>query len=142
MKVIGLDGKEYSINLTKYTIKRQSCSKLHERARSLLEYMFPYYKICEEITLPGTKTERQTKPLIADFYIHQKRLMIEVQGEQHYKHNDFFFHDKMTFFKSKSRDNLKVQWCNNNNIYLVELPFNETNDEWSIRIYGKLGVVE
>lgn len=137
MKIIGLDNKEYRWNITKYKA-RENCSKLHARARNLLTKEFPYDTICEELTLPGSKDERQTRPLFADFFIPQRKLMIEVQGEQHYKFNSHFFNNKLEFFKAQARDKSKSEWCNINEIDLVQLPYNESDEQWLQRIKDRV----
>lgn len=137
MKIIGLDTKEYTWNLTQYKA-REKCSKLHARARLLLTQEFPYDTIYEELTLPGSKDERQTRALCADFFIPTRQLMIEVQGEQHYKFNSHFFNNKIEFFRAQARDRLKAEWCTINSFMLVQLPFNETDEQWLERIRDRI----
>lgn len=137
MKIIGLNKKEYAWNLTQARKESQSASSLHIRARSILKNQFPFDVIYEELELPGIITERQNSPLFADFYIHSRRLMIEVQGEQHYKFNSFFFKNKIEFLKSQYRDNLKSSWCKLNSITLIYFPYNETDQQWLERIYNR-----
>lgn len=133
MKAIGLDGKEYPWNVVKYTGK-EACSSYHLRARNLLNKLYPYDIAYEEVVLPGIKTEISNRVLVADFYIIRLKLMIEVQGEQHYKFVQFFHANKLEFFRAKRLDSLKKQWCELNGITLVELPYNETDEEWAVRI--------
>ena len=130
MKVLGLDSKEYSWNITKYNTQSGNCSSYHERARQILTELFPYDKIYEEVVLPGVVSDFSKRPLIADFYIHFYRLMIEVQGEQHYSYNTFFHKNKLEFFRAQRLDNLKQKWCNINAIKLITLPYNKNDDEW------------
>lgn len=130
MKVVGLNQKEYSLNLTRYNRQREDCSSLHLRARILLKKLFPYDLIFEEVVLVGTQTEINYKPLMLDFYINSQKLAIEVQGSQHYKFNSFFHTNKLEFFRSRKLDKLKKQWCKLNNIRLIELPYNNTDEEW------------
>ena len=53
MLIIGLDGKEHQF---KFKSKpRNTASKLHIRARNLLNNIFPRDAISEEVMLPGTK---------------------------------------------------------------------------------------
>lgn len=137
MKVTGLDGREYSWNISKYKA-REKCSKLHARARQVLTAEFPYDTIYEELPLPGSRTERQTRILCADFFIPQRRLMVEVQGEQHYKFNSHFFDNKIEFFRAQARDRIKSDWCETNEIDLVQLPFNEDDEQWLQRIRDRL----
>ena len=134
MKVIGIDGKEYSWNFTHARLKARKPSKLHLRARDILKRVFPYDIIYEEVAIPGIKTDINSRPLFADFYIHAPRLMIEVQGEQHYKFIQFFHTNKLQFFRAAKLDRLKHQWCELNGIDLIALPYNESDEEWYNRI--------
>ena len=118
MKVLGLDGKQYSWNLAQYTSNNRNVSQLHSKARALLQEMYPMDAILEELLLPGTR-------LFADFYIHRLKMIVEVHGEQHYKYNAHFFSSKRDFLEAKKRDQDKKNWAELNGITLVELPFNE-----------------
>jgi hypothetical protein len=129
MKIKGLNEKEYTWSFQKYKGKKK-CSKYHLRARILLSNLFPFDIIYEEVPLPGSKTERQSRSLVADFWIPQRYLIIEVQGEQHYKFNPHFFNNKLDFFKAQSCDRQKIEWCDKNNITLIQLPFNKSDEEW------------
>jgi len=37
--------------------------------------------------------------------------------------------------KKKKRDRDKIEWCNINNIKYIELPYNETENQWIERMY-------
>ena len=53
-----------------------------------------------------------------DFYIPSKNIAIECQGEQHFKHCEYF--DTLESFKERQkRDQLKYELCLNNNIKLL-----------------------
>lgn len=132
MKINGLDGKEYSWSIS--SKPRNNASKHHVRARNLLKKLYPCDSISEELPLPGSKTQNN-RLLFADFYIHGRRLMIEVQGEQHTEFSMHFHKgDKRNFFKGKLRDNNKKNWCLLNGITLVQLPYNESDEQWVVRI--------
>lgn len=131
MKFIGLDGKEYSCTL-KSNIKAKS-SKLHQRARSLLKELFPFESIIEELPLLGSKTTAN-KQLYGDFFLPHKKYLIEIQGEQHEKYNSFFYDNKLDFLKAKARDSIKADWCKINEIILIKLSYNESDEEWKARI--------
>ena len=136
MKIIGLDGKTHTLNLPTKSKPKMKVSQLHAQARTLLRDTFPLDLIYEEVTLPGTKTQRSNKPLHADFFIPRQQLLIEVQGEQHYKFIYYFHTHKNEYYKAKARDADKRYWCELNNIRLVELPYNESREQWVERIQG------
>lgn len=135
MKVVGLDNRTYNWSFQKCK-PRKKCSKYHKRSRNLLKKEFPFDIVYEEVSMPGTKTERQSRSLVADFWIPQRFLIIEVQGEQHYKYNSFFFKNKIEYFKAQACDRNKKEWCDKNNIKLIELPFYELDEQWLCRIRG------
>jgi len=138
--VSGLDGIEYEWKYHAYKNQSDNSSSLHVRARNLLKTIYPFAAISEEIPLIGTLKEK----LILDLYIHTQNLAIEVQGEQHFKFNTFFFKNKQAFSKAQARDRSKVEWCKLNNIDLVTLPYDESDKQWEARIrrrgfYGEVG---
>lgn len=69
-------------------------------------------------------------PLPFDFYIElgEKRFCIECQGQQHYIPVDHFG-GKERFKTLVLNDNIKKQFCENNNITLICLPYTLSNDE-------------
>ena len=54
MKIIGLDGKEYNWNPSSKESSVKKRSKLHEKAKDVLDILFPYDRILEEVSLAGT----------------------------------------------------------------------------------------
>lgn len=133
MKIIGLDDKEYSWNLSSASKSDASRSKLHIRARDLLKDIFPYDVIHEEVTLPGSKSKIRKTLLYADFFLPARKLIIEVNGQQHSEHVKFFHDTKHDFYKAKLRDRDKQNWCELNNIALIQLEYNEI-DNWKEQI--------
>lgn len=131
MKFKGLDGKEYAISLTAYIADNEpdKHSNLHNRAKKLIHELFPLEPLCEEVGLPGSFG------LTVDLYLPRRKLMVECQGEQHYKFNSFFYKGKLDFYKKAFRnDQRKRDWCSVNSIRLVELAFNEGVDEWRMKL--------
>jgi hypothetical protein len=128
LKIKGLDNKEHVWNLTKYVgNQRRGCSEYHKRARKVLKELYPFDQILEEVPLPSTK-------LYADFYINSRKLMVEVQGEQHTKFTPFFHKNKQAFGQAKRRDNTKSEWCEINGITLVELSYEDNDNEWCAKL--------
>ena len=60
--------------------------------------------------------------MVFDFYLPQQNTLIEYDGEQH-------FHpiqdDKYKYQELKERDEYKNQWCKNNNITLIRIPYTQ-----------------
>lgn len=130
MNVTGLDGKQYKLNLTKYVRAKPACSKPHLEARTLLKDIFPVSKILEEVRLPGSgKTD-----LVADFMLPHEKMVIEVHGEQHFTHTQFFHPTVHDFANAKRRDSNKEQWCEINGFEYIVLDHKESKDDWRKRI--------
>lgn len=130
MKVKNFDGFIVTWDLRGYEIKENDCrprSELHINTRKLLRQLYPLSIIMEEVKLP-------TDVLFLDFFIPQQKLAVEVQGQQHLEYNSFFHGSKQNFQQSKVRDNKKKQFCLINNIRLVELLYNESVEEWKMKI--------
>jgi len=134
MRVTGLDGKEHTWNPSSSESSSVQKSNLHKKAKKVLDIAFPYDRILEEISLVGTNTAIRRGTLRADFFVPNRNLIVEVHGEQHFKFNNFFFKDKLSFFKATARDRDKQEWCKINDIRLVEFNYNEDIDEWRRKI--------
>ena len=134
MEIHGLDGRIYQWNASSCQSQTEKRSNLHKKAKELLDNRFPYDRILEEVSLPGTKTERRGGSLRADLFVPNRRLIVEVHGEQHHNFNSFFYKNKMAFYRAKARDADKREWCKLNDITLMEFNYNETPEEWSEKI--------
>jgi len=133
MKTRGLDGQVHNWKLHGYVVRASESrprSKLHLKARTILKDIFPTVQILEEVAAPITRTEK----LFFDFYINTVKLVVEVHGQQHYKFNTLFHSSAQDFANQRKRDRRKAEWCEYNNITYVELPYNEDEDQWRIRI--------
>ncbi|RGG64626.1 hypothetical protein DWX11_09745 [Ruminococcus sp. AF18-29] len=67
---------------------------------------------------------KNIRPLPFDFYLPDKNICIEYQGRQHYMAVDYFG-GVDSFNKQQYNDNIKRQYCTENNIELVEIPYTE-----------------
>ena len=133
MKVSDLEGTIHKWKIEQGFIRsndQRPRSKLHLTARSLLKEIYPTLQICEEVPV---QLRGQQKVFI-DFYINTIKTVIEVHGEQHYKFNSLFHTSAQDFINQKTRDNNLKEWCELNNLNYIELPFNESQDKWKIRI--------
>ena len=61
-------------------------------------------------------------PLFFDFYLPEYNLCIEYQGAQHYKPVERFGGEK-SFKKNQLRDQIKKDYCSENEIFLLEIPY-------------------
>jgi hypothetical protein len=65
-----------------------------------------------------------------DFFIQDKNVCIETDGEQHYKYKDYFGTIE-DFNLIQKHDKIKNDYCKNNNIQLIRIPYYEfENDNW------------
>jgi hypothetical protein len=71
----------------------------------------------------STVAERNYK-LPFDFFIPEKNVIIEYDGEQHFKPIEHFG-GTIGFEKRKLRDEIKNTFCKLENIHLVRIPFTE-----------------
>jgi hypothetical protein len=137
MKVVGLNGREYNINLKKYIVKRNDKtvkSKYHIAARELLADMFSGYTVLEEVKLPGSRCPSKKSALFLDFFIPTLMLGIEVHGRQHYEFCKFFHKTMAGFLQSNKRDFIKEDWCELNDIELIVLKYSDSVEDWRNQI--------
>jgi hypothetical protein len=130
MNVIDLNG-----NLVKWNPSskaRATASKLHKTAVSIINDMFPTINVLEEVTIPGRGNK-----LYIDIYIPIFNLAIEVNGRQHYNFVPYFHRTRFDFLKQKERDRIKREWCETNNIKILDLKYGE-EDEWETKIKQSL----
>jgi hypothetical protein len=136
MKVVGLNNKEYILDIKKYIIKNNDTkkkSRYHILARELLNDMF-VYPVLEEVKLPGSRCPSKKSTLFLDFFIPQIDLAVEVHGKQHYEYCKFFHKTKAGFLTSLKRDSIKEEWCEKNEINLIILKYSDTVEDWRKQI--------
>lgn len=66
---------------------------------------------------------RDVKPLPFDFYIPKNNLIIEFDGKHHFEETGFGNHES-----TKRHDKIKNQYCNDNGIDLLRIPYWNGND--------------
>lgn len=79
-----------------------------------------------ENSIPFT-TQKRFKDLgnlSFDFYI-DNTYLIEYDGETHYQHNLHGWHDEEHLKAQQERDIIKNQWCKDNNIPLIRIPYTQ-----------------
>lgn len=132
MKVKGLDGRTYTWSFygRSHTGGEDAPlrSGLHGRVRNVLRKIYPVDRIMEEVGLPGSDGLR------VDFFLPLRKLVVEAHGEQHYRFVAHFHGTPMGFLQSKQRDRKKLEWCELNGLQVIELAYNETEEEWEARL--------
>jgi very-short-patch-repair endonuclease len=69
------------------------------------------------------------KKLQFDFYLPDYNICIEYDGIQHFKPIDFFGGEK-SFSECKEKDNMKTDYCAENNISLIRIPYYDNVDNY------------
>ena len=73
-----------------------------------------------------------------DCYDKQLGLAVEYNGRQHYDYVPFFHTNKEAFLNQKYRDELKRRMCVDNNVILIEVPYNVKVDDIEEYIVNEL----
>jgi hypothetical protein len=137
MRVVGLNGGEYELNLRKYSVYKddgRKRSKYHLLARKIISETLRGYNVLEEVKLPGSTASHKRSVLYLDFFIPNLMLAIEVHGRQHYEYVPFFHKTKRGFILAQARDEDKAEWCSLNNIEILVLKYSESENGWRNQI--------
>jgi len=62
-----------------------------------------------------------------DFYLEKYNLIIEFDGEQHFKPMGYFGGEKKLLY-TQQNDKIKNEYCQNNNIRLIRIPYTEVDN--------------
>tara|TARA_R100000734_G_C3312408_1_gene103443 strand:+ start:928 stop:1335 length:408 start_codon:yes stop_codon:yes gene_type:complete len=117
MKFIDVYGRERNLkNAKKYLINwdKPSRSKFQTRVKQFLKPFWIHDIVFEEFRVVGTR-------LTLDFYNANKKVAVEVQGEQHTKYVKFFHKNRFKYCDQLKRDEDKLLFCKSNNIKLAEI---------------------
>tara|TARA_Y100000310_G_C20553148_1_gene749150 strand:+ start:482 stop:892 length:411 start_codon:yes stop_codon:yes gene_type:complete len=130
-----LTGAERNIiGINKYLIKwnAKSRSKFQKSVKDFLKPYWNRHVVFEEFPVAGTR-------MTFDFYNANKKIAVEVQGGQHTKYIPFFHGKyKNNYLMQLKRDNLKYDFCELNDIKLVEI---YETDKLSKRFFKKLDIL-
>jgi hypothetical protein len=67
----------------------------------------------------------KNRPLRFDFYLPEHKLLIEYQGQHHYKPVNKYRRAKIVHTKTKIHDGIKRQYARNNNIKLLAIHYDD-----------------
>lgn len=122
---------DFEITPYQHIHREQGCSKCRfchgETKISLwldnhnIEYVSQY-----TINLPTLLFQRNQ--IRVDFYLPNLNIVIEFHGEQHYSKNKFFHKDEDAFQMQIERDNRLRQYCKQNKIRLIEIPYTKIKE--------------
>lgn len=119
MDIITLKGRSVNWHLTstKYPLKGENGrSKFQHEVYLELKKLYPHDIILEEVKIPESR-------LFCDFVIPSVKLVIEAQGKQHYEFSTLFHQYYIDFVNQQNRDQMKRDFCQQNNLTLVEIPY-------------------
>lgn len=105
------------------------------------EFIYSYlkenrYKFECQYKMEGCKSKRFL-PFDFSVFLDEKIILIEYQGVQHYKPIDFFG-GKKTFIERLCHDEIKKDFCEKNNIELIEIPYYYTKADIKKTLKNKL----
>jgi very-short-patch-repair endonuclease len=146
-KAIAVHGNKYNYSQTKYVSARNKikigCEKHGQFFQRAFDHLaghgcpkckesFGERKIREYLEINKIMFEKEKKfdkcrnknHLLFDFYLPEKNILIEYDGEQHFKPINFFG-GKHTHKKVLINDNIKNEFAKQNNIKLLRIPFTE-----------------
>lgn len=88
-------------------------------------------------TFDDCRNPKTNALLYFDFYLPDYNCCIEYDGRQHFVENSFGKWDELE--KVQYRDNIKNQYCKDNNIRLIRIPYTEKNKITQEYLFNKLG---
>lgn len=103
----------------------KSCGCLKSKGESRIRDVLSYLNI-NFIQQKTFNDLRYKTNLRFDFFLPDYNCCIEYQGQQHYQAVEYFGGEEQ-LKKQKEKDNIKKQWCKDNNIKLIEIPYWDYN---------------
>lgn len=117
-------GFKYSVSAYNF-LHGQGCPKCKKShgEKKVRDYLTKYGFIFQEQFTIYTQTHQYLK---LDFYLEQNngKFAIEYNGIQHYQPVGYFGGEQ-GFIAQQTRDSIKAQYCKNNNIDLIIIPYND-----------------
>lgn len=127
MRFVSLSGKRKVGNITKYYIDwdggcrgKSKWGKFQYDVKQFLRRYWENHIVCEEFPCFGT-AGGGSKTLKIDIINFTRRVAVEVNGDQHREFNEFFHGDRHGFLNQIERDSRKYEWCQLNEIELVDI---------------------
>ena len=134
MKFLDPLGKQRNLKgAKKYLInwEGKSRSKFQNNVKNFLKSYWVHDIVFEEFRIVGTR-------LSLDFYNANKKIAVEVQGDQHVKYVKHFHKNRLKYLEQLKRDQKKLDFCNFNDIKLVEI---YSKDKITASLFGDQDVI-
>lgn len=125
-------GKEVDISSHTLVVGHaNSCGCIHSKGERKIVDILSKNNISftQQKTFDSCVSDLTNTKLRFDFYIDNKYL-IEYDGEQHFHivSENSKWNNKESLLQVQHRDNIKNQWCKDNNIPLIRIPYTHYND--------------
>lgn len=124
-------GYEWETSPSNFINGGTQCPRCARRGKSRGEALIEDYLIKHNIDYEPQKTFDDcignAEPLPFDFYIPSANMAIEYDGEQHFKSVEYWGGDKK-FEERINYDKIKNQYCDDNDIFLVRIPYTITGE--------------
>lgn len=119
---------EAGVNALK-TKRVQSCGCLRSIGEKLIKNILINNNINfeQEYSFNNCINPQTKRKLRFDFYLPNYNCCIEYQGKQHYEYNKNWVQTKEEFKEGIKRDKIKKEYCQQNNIKLIEIPYTDYN---------------
>jgi len=108
-----------------------SRSKFQNKVKVFLKPYWCHDVVFEEFRIVGSR-------LSLDFYNANKKIAVEVQGDQHVKYVKHFHKNRLKYLDQLKRDQKKLDFCNFNDIKLVEI---YSSDKITASLFGDQNVI-
>ena len=96
--------------------------KMEEKCRKIFETIYKdKFPKCRPDFLRNPETNRK---LELDGYCPNKKIAFEYNGAQHYIYPNIYHHNLVDFQNGLKRDKFKVERCDQNDVYLITIPYN------------------
>lgn len=116
-------GKIISISAIQLRRPQYSCGCVNQsKGERLTRMILKNLKINFIEQYRSSDLRGKSKPLSFDFFLPEKDIVIECQGQQHYKSVDMFGGEERLKLQQEY-DELKRDYCKKNNIKLIEIPY-------------------
>jgi len=118
MRVLGLNGRPYSIKVSDYAVDwERKVSKPQKLVKDFLRPFWSLHVVTEECSIPTGKG----RPMRVDLMNWTRRLAVEVSPSSSHSFNRFFHGNKINFGAAVKRDLQKEEWCTLNRFTFIEI---------------------